>query len=171
MRADTSTPPIIVLLTREERWTRAWDRWKRQRRRFARGRATAPAAPTLDAIPAAVAYKDLTPAERERRAKTATPEEHALLYPELHAFRLAMKPQTALGAWVYRAAVVLALLGGLAMAGYGLVTAGTDPNLHDAGGYIFGGAFLAATSFQFAAGLAAWDEERQGSTDRDLALR
>ncbi len=29
-------------------------------------------------------------------------------------------------------------------------------------------ALLASASFQFAAGLAAWDEERQGSTERDL---
>jgi len=66
---------------------------------------------------------------------------------------------------------VLLLVGGLLMAGYGLVTACTDPNLHDAGGFIFGGALLVSASFQYAAGLAAWDEERQGSTDRDLAPR
>ncbi len=167
--ATDTTPPITVLLTRQERWTRAQERWKRQHRRFARRRAPLSAAPTLDAIPAAVAYKDLTPAERERRVKTATPEERALLYPEMHAFRQSMKPKTARGAWVYRVLLTLMLVGGLAMAGYGLVVACTDPNLQDAGGFIFGGTLLASASFQCAAGLAAWDEERQGSTDRDLA--
>nr|MDQ2827965.1 hypothetical protein [Chloroflexota bacterium] len=78
---------------------------------------------------------------------------------------------TALGAWVYRALLTLMLGGGLALAGYGLVVACTHPNLQDAEGFIFGGALLASASFQFAAGLAAWDEERQGSTDRDLAPR
>ncbi len=173
MRPKTkdTAPPISVLLTRQERWTRAEERWKRQQRRFARRRAPLSDVPTLDAIPAAVPYKDLTPAERERRATTATPEEHALLYPEMHAFRQSMKPKTAFGAWVYRVAVVLALLCGLSMAGYGLVTAGLGADMHDAGGFIFAGAFLAAASFQFAAGLAAWDEDRQGFTDRDLAPR
>ncbi len=127
--------------------------------------------PALDAIPLAVPYKDLTPAEREHRAKTATPEEHALLYPEMHAFRQAMKPKTALEAWVYRVLLALMLVGGVLLAGYGLVVACTDPDLHDAGGFIFGGALLASASFQFAAGLTAWDEERQGSTDRDLVPR
>ena len=170
-KATDTTPPITVLLTRQERWTRAQERWKRQHRRFARRRAPLSAAPTLDAIPAAVPYKDLTPAERERRAKTATPEERALLYPEMHAFRQSMKPKTALGAWVYRALLTLMLGGGLALAGYGLVVACTHPNLQDAEGFILGGAVVASASFQFAAGLAAWDEERQGSTDRDLASR
>ena len=171
MRSDTPTLPITVLLTPQERWTRAQERWKRQHRRFARRRSTAPAAPALDAIPLAVPYKDLTPAEREHRAKTATPEEHALLYPEMHAFRQAMKPKTALEAWVYRVLLALMLVGGVLLAGYGLVVACTDPDLHDAGGFIFGGALLASASFQFAAGLTAWDEERQGSTDRDLVPR
>ncbi len=171
MRPDDTTPSITVLLTPQERWTRAEERWKRQQRRVARRRAPLSAAPTLDAIPAAVAYKDLTRAERERRAKTATPGEHALLYPEMHAFRQAMKPKTARGAWAYRTILVLLLVGGLLMVGYGLVVACTDPNLHDAGGFIFGGALLASASFQFAAGLAAWDEERQGSTDRDMVPR
>jgi len=116
-------------------------------------------------------YKDLTPAERERRAKTATPEERALLYPEMHAFRQSMKPKTARGAWVYRVLLTLMLVGGLAMAGYGLVVACTHPNLQDAEGFILGGAVVTSASFQFAAGLAAWDEERQDSTDRDLAPR
>jgi len=171
MRPADTTPSITVLLTPQERWTRAEERWKRQHRRFARGRATAPAAPTLDAIPAAVPYKDLTPAERERRAKTATPGEHALLYPEMHAFRQSMKPKTALGAWVYRVLLTLMLVSGLALAGYGLVVACTHPNLQDAEGFIFGGAVVASASFQFAAGLAAWDEERHSPTDRDLAPR
>jgi len=118
-----------------------------------------------------VPYKDLTPAERKRRVKTASQGEHALLYPEMYAFRQAMKPKTTRGAWVYRTVLVLLLVGGLLMAGYGLVTACTDPNLHDARGFIFGGVFLASASFQYAAGLAAWDEEPQGSTDRDLAPR
>ncbi len=173
-----TTPPITVLLTPQERWTRAQERWtraqkrwKRQQRHVARRGAPASAAPTLDAIPLAVPYKDLTPAERERRAKTASQGEHALLYPEMHAFRQAMKPKTTRGAWVYRTVLVLLLVGGLLMAGYGLVTACTDPNLHDAGGFIFGGALLASASFQYAASPAAWDEERQGSTDRDLAPR
>ena len=96
-KATGRTPPITVLLTPQERWTRAQERWKRQHRRFARRRALLSAAPTLDAIPAAVPYKDLTRAERERRAKTATPGEHALLYPEMHAFRQSMKPKTARG--------------------------------------------------------------------------
>jgi len=73
MRHDDTTLPIVTLLTREERWTRAEERWTRQHRRFARGRATASAEPTLDAIPTAVAYKDLTQREREHRARTATP--------------------------------------------------------------------------------------------------
>jgi len=173
VRPDTTTPPITVLLTRQERWTRAEERWKREQRRFARRRAPLSAAPTLDAIPLAVPYKDLTPAERERRATTATPEEHALLYPEMHAFQQAMKPKTARGAWVYRALLVLLLMGGVLLAGYGLVVACTDPDLHDAGGFIVAGALMASASFQFAAGLAAWDEERErhGSTDRDLASR
>jgi len=170
MRPDTTTPPITVLLTPQERWTRAEERWKRQQRRFARCRAPVSAVPTLDAIPAAVAYTDLTRAERERRAKTATPGEHALLYPEMHAFRQSMKPKTTRGAWVYRVLLTLMLVGGLAMAGYGLVVACTHPNLQDAEGFIFGGAVVASASFQFAAGLAAWDEE-QGSTERDLAPR
>jgi len=89
----------------------------------------------------------------------------------MHAFRQSMKPKTARGAWVYRVLLTLMLVGGLAMAGYGLVVACTHPNLHDAGGFIFGGALLASASFQCAAGLAAWDEERQGSTERDLAPR
>ncbi len=89
----------------------------------------------------------------------------------MHAFRQAMKPKTMRGAWAYRTMLVLLLVGGLLMAGYGLVVACTDPNLHDAGGFIFGGALLASASFQFAAGLAAWDEERQGSTNHDLAPR
>jgi len=165
------TPPITVLLTPQERWTRAQERWKRQQRRFARRRAPLSAVPTLDAIPAAVAYKDLTRAERERRAKTAAPGEHALLYPEMHAFRQSMKPKTARGAWVYLVLLTLMLVGGLLMAGYGLVVACTHPNLHDAGGFILGGAVVASASFQFAAGLAAWDEERRSSTDRDLAPR
>ncbi len=170
MRPDTTTPPITVLLTPQERWTRAEERWKRQQRRFARCRAPVSAVPTLDAIPAAVAYTDLTRDEQERRAKTATPGEHALLYPEMHAFRQSMKPKTTRGAWVYRVLLTLMLVGGLAMAGYGLVVACTHPNLQDAEGFIFGGAVVASASFQFAAGLAAWDEE-QGSTERDLAPR
>ncbi len=170
-KATDTTPPITVLLTPQERWTRAEERWKRQQRRFACRRPPLSAVPPLDEIPAAVAYTDLTRAERERRAKTATPGEHALLYPELHAFRQSMKPKTARGAWVYRVLLTLMLVGGLAMAGYGLVVACTDPNLQDAGGFIFGGTLLASASFQCAAGLAAWDEERQGSTDRDLAPR
>jgi len=173
MRPKTkdTAPPIIVLLTRQERWTRAEERWKCQQRRFARRRAPLSVAPTLDAIPAAVPYKDLTPAERERQATTATPEERVLLYPAMHAFRQSMKPQTTLGAWVYRVLLTLMLVGGLVMAGYGLVVACTHPNVQDAEGFIFGGAVVASASFQFAAGLAAWDEERQGSTDRDLAPR
>ncbi len=142
MRPDTTTPPITVLLTLQERRTRAEERWKRQRRRFARHRPPLSAVPPLDEIPAAVAYTDLTRAERERRAKTATPGEHALLYPEMHAFRQSMKPKTARGAWVYRVLLTLMLVGGVAMAGYGLVVACTDPNLQDAGGFIFGGARL-----------------------------
>ncbi len=35
--------------------------------------------------------------------------------------------------------------------------------------YNFGGAFLTFTSFQFEVGLEAGNEERQGSTNRDLA--
>ncbi len=63
MRRDDTTPPITVLLTPQERWTRAQERWKRQQRRFGRRRAPLSAAPTLDAIPAAVAYKDLAPGD------------------------------------------------------------------------------------------------------------
>ncbi len=70
MRPDDTTPPIAVLLTAQERWTRAEERWKRQQRRVARRRALLSAAPTLDAIPAVVPYKDLTRAERERREST-----------------------------------------------------------------------------------------------------
>ncbi len=164
-------PPISVLLTPEERWTRAQERWKRQHRRFGRRRAPLSAVPTLDAIPAAVPYKDLTQSERERRARTATPEERALLYPEMHAVRQSMKPKTALGAWVYRVILTLMLVSGLVMAGYGLVVACTHPDLQDAEGFILGGAVVASASFQFAAGLVAWDEERQGPTDRDLRSR
>ncbi len=173
MRHDDTIPPIVALLTPEERWTRAEERWTRQQRRFARGRAAAPIEPTLDAIPTAVAYKDLTPREREHRARTATPEEHALLYPEMHAFRQSMKPKTALGAWACRAVVVLLLTGGLVMGGYGFVTMGTDPSLQDAGVFIIGGAALASAAFPFAEGVGAWDEEQQIATDadRDLASR
>ncbi len=86
--ATDTTPPITVLLTPQERLTRAEERWKRQHHCFARRRAPLSDAPALDAIPAAVPYKDLTRAERERRSKTATRGEHALLYPQLHAFRM-----------------------------------------------------------------------------------
>jgi len=91
----------------------------------------------------------------------ATPEEMRLLYPELHAFREAMKPQTVAGARVDRALCVLLIAGGLAMVADGVVTACTSPDLHDAGGLIFGGVFLLFASGQFTEGLSAWDEKRR----------
>ncbi len=175
MRSDEITPPISVLLTPEERWVRAEERWTRQRRRFTRRRAPAPEAPTFAAIPLAVPYQDLTPEERERRATTATPEERALLYPAQHAFAQDMKPTTARGALVLRVLVVLMVGGGLLLCGYGLVTIGTDPNLHDAQGLLIGGGFMVCAAFPFAMGLGAWDEERkrerQGSTNRGRTPR